>query len=121
MSETGYGRYRPIDICFICSYLGYSVLYESISTICSHDCMNGLDMFEQVIDSLVLFNSFPDKPLFLPVSNTSLVKTLREKKKLLITSNFSFSLSVFHPFGELSSIFIKFEIVVCKLFQFGRV
>ena len=24
-------------------------------------------------------------------------------------------------FGELSAIFIKFEIVVCKLFQFGRV
>ena len=26
-----------------------------------------------------------------------------------------------HPFGELSAIFIKFEIVVCKLFQFGSV
>ena len=29
--------------------------------------------------------------------------------------------SVFYPFGELPAIFIKFEIVVCKLFQFGRV
>ena len=29
--------------------------------------------------------------------------------------------SVFYPFGELSAILIKFEIVVCKLFQFGRV
>ena len=36
-------------------------------------------------------------------------------------SNFSFSHSVFFPVGELSAIFIKFEIVVCKLFQFGRV
>ena len=36
-------------------------------------------------------------------------------------SNFSFSHSVFYPFEELSSVFIKFEIVVCKLFQFGRV
>ena len=26
-----------------------------------------------------------------------------------------------YPFGELSTIFIQFEIVVCKLFQFGRV
>ena len=40
---------------------------------------------------------------------------------LLVTSNFSFSLSVFYPFGELSDIFFKFEIVVCKLFEFGRV
>ena len=27
----------------------------------------------------------------------------------------------FHPFGELSAIFIKFEIVICKLFQLERV
>ena len=35
-------------------------------------------------------------------------------------SNFSFSCSIFYPFGEVSAIFIKLEIVVCKLFQFGR-
>ena len=29
--------------------------------------------------------------------------------------------SVFYLFRELSAIFIKFEIVVCKLSQFGRV
>ena len=49
---------------------------------------------------------------------TSLLKTLWEKEKLLVMSNFSFSHSVFYLFGELSSIFVKFEIVVCKLFQF---
>ena len=48
-------------------------------------------------------------------------KTRWEKEKLLIKSNFFFSHSVFYPFGQLSSIFVKFEIVVCKLFQFGRV
>ena len=32
-----------------------------------------------------------------------------------------FSHSVFYPIGELPSIFIKFEIVVCKLFHFERV
>ena len=37
------------------------------------------------------------------------MKTLREKEKLLITSNFSFSHSVFYPFGELSAICNKFE------------
>ena len=52
---------------------------------------------------------------------TSLLKTLWEKEKLLVTSNFSFSHSVFYPFEELSCIFIKFGIVVCKLFQFGRI
>ena len=45
-------------------------------------------------------------------------KTLWEKEKLLVTSSFSFSHSVSCPFGELSTIFIKFKIVVCKLFEF---
>ena len=66
-------------------------------------------------------NSFPNKPWSLHVCSTSLLKTLREKEKLLVTSNFSFSHSVFYRFGELCVIFIKFEIVVCQLFQFGKV
>ena len=44
-----------------------------------------------------------------------------KRKKLLITSNFSFFPSVFYPFEEFSAIFNKFEIVVCKLFQFETV
>ena len=81
------------------------------------------------------FNPFQNKPWFLRVCSTSLLKnavgkgeiarnklkTLQEKEKLLVTSNFSFSHSVFYPFEELPFIFIKFEIVVCKLCQFGRV
>ena len=68
------------------------------------------------------FNPFPNKPWFLRVCSTSLLKTLWEKEKLLVMSNFSFSQRVFFcPFGELSAIFIKFEIVVCKVFRFGRV
>ena len=67
------------------------------------------------------FNHFPNKPWFLRVCSTSLLKTLWEKEKLLVTSNFSFSHSVFHPFRKLSAIFIEFEIVVCKLFQFEGV
>ena len=62
-----------------------------------------------------LFNPFPNKPLFLTVCST-----LQEKEKSLVTSDFSLSHCVFYPFGELSAIFIKFKIVVCKLFQFGR-
>ena len=67
------------------------------------------------------FNLFPNKPWFLRVCSTSLLKTLLEKEKLLVKSNFSFSHSISYPSGELSVISIKFEIVVCKLVQFERV
>ena len=64
----------------------------------------------------IFFNSFPNKPLFLRICSTSLLKTLWEMEKLLIMSNFSFSHSVFCRFGELSAIFIQYEIVISKLF-----
>ena len=64
-------------------------------------------------------NPFPNKPLFLRFYNTSLSKTLWEKKKLLVTSNFYFSHSVFYPLRKPIAIFIKLKFVVCKLF--GRV
>ena len=41
------------------------------------------------------FNPFPNKPWFLPVCSRGLLKTLWEKEKLVVTSNFSFSHSVF--------------------------
>ena len=44
-----------------------------------------------------------------------LLKTVWENKKLLVTSNFSFSHSVFYSFEKLSAIFIKFYFVICKL------
>ena len=47
------------------------------------------------------------------------MKTLWEKEKLLVTSNFSFSHSVFYPFEDLPAIFVKFEII-CRLLQFGK-
>ena len=43
--------------------------------------------------------------LVLRVCSTSLLKTLLEKEKLLVTSNFFFSHSVFYPFGELYANF----------------
>ena len=54
------------------------------------------------------------------VSAVQVLKTLWEKEKLLVTSNFSFSHSLFYPSKDLSVIFVKFEIVVCKLFQFEK-
>ena len=61
------------------------------------------------------FNPFPNKPWFLHVCSGSLLKTLWEKEKLLIMSNFSFSYSFFFLFKEISAISIEFEIVVCSL------
>ena len=69
----------------------------------------------------MMLNPFPNKPWFLRVCSTSLLETLWEKEKLLVTSNFSFFRSVFCSFVQFSTIFIKSKIVVCKLFQFGRV
>ena len=89
-------------------------------------CLSGdnVDMLVLLTKNTIIpedLNPFPNKPWFLRVCSTSLLKTLWEKEKLLITSNFSFSHSVFYLFRTLSAIFIKNEIVVCKLFQFGRV
>ena len=67
------------------------------------------------------FNLIRNKPLFLSVCSTTLLKTVWEKEKLLWTSNFSCSHTVIYPLGGLFIIFIKFRIFVCKLFQFQRV
>ena len=66
-------------------------------------------------DVAFLLNPFPKKPWFLPVCNISPLKTLWEKKKLLIMSNFSFSLSVFYSLGELSS---RLKLSTANLFSF---
>ena len=51
------------------------------------------------------------------VCSTSLLKTLREKEKLLIMSNFSFSQSIFHPFGELSAFSLNSKLLSAKSFN----
>ena len=59
------------------------------------------------------YNPFPNKPWFLPFCKCKSFENAVGKGE---TSNFSFSLSVFYTFGKISAIFIKFKIVVCKLF-----
>ena len=54
--------------------------------------------------SSLSLNPFPNKLWFLRVCSTSLLKTLREKEKLLVTGNFSFSQSVFYMFQKLSKL-----------------
>ena len=53
------------------------------------------------------FNPFPNKPWFLRVCSTSLLKTLWEKVKLHMMSNFSFCHSVFYLFEELFCYFCQ--------------
>ena len=77
-------------------------------------------MVKPVVKSLFHFNPFLNKPWFLHVCSSNLLKTLKLKEKLLIMSNSSFSCSVFYSIGELSAILIKLKIVICKLFQFGK-
>ena len=43
------------------------------------------------------------------------------KREIARKEQFLFFPQCFYPFRELSTIFTKFEIVICKLFQFGRV
>ena len=74
-----------------------------------------------VTNGRIRVNPFPDKPWFYVSAEQVFSKALLKKVKLIVISNFSFSQSVFCPFGELAAIFIKFEIVVCKLLLFGRV
>ena len=64
-----------------------------------------------------MINPFPNKPWFLRVCSTRLLKTLWEKEKLLVTSNFSFSHSVFKLFEELSAIFLRFELSSANSFS----
>ena len=68
-----------------------------------------------------MFNPFPNKPWFLTVSNTSLLKTQREKEKLLVMSNFSSSLSVFFLYGKLSAFFLSnFELSSANFFSLEK-
>ena len=56
------------------------------------------------------FNPFPNKPWFLRVCTSSPLKTLWEKEKLLVTSNFSFSYSALYHCREHSAFFIKYKL-----------
>ena len=50
-----------------------------------------------------------------------LLKTLREKAKMLVTSIFSFSNNVFYPIKDRNDHLGFICSVVCKCFQFGNV
>ena len=55
---------------------------------------------------LSILTLFKRGPVFLRVCIISILETLWEKEKLLVTCDFSFSHSVFYPFIELFAIFV---------------
>ena len=69
---------------FITRYINSRNCSHRFSCVCLCVCMGGGTVSECV-------NPFPNKPWFLRVCSISLLKTLWEKEKLLVTSNFSFS------------------------------
>ena len=83
-------------------------MQPDLCLLCFNTVVKDFDRSSQNISHTAI-NPFPNKPLFLGVSRTSLLKTVWEKEKLLVTSNFSFSHNVFYPSGELSAIFIKYK------------
>ena len=96
----------------------FSVSHNVFKRFLTQGCKNrGLFGKGLKTDSSQRLNSFPNKPWFLCVCSTSLLKTLLEKKKLLVTSNFSFYYSVFYHFGERSAIFIKFKMSSANSFN----
>ena len=112
------GCVREMRRCWLSSFFSFSPLFPTLCKskfIISTSLIYCLQML-----SIGSLNPFPNKPWFLRVCSTSPFKTLWEKEKLCMMSNFSFSPRCFYLFGKLSAIFIKFEIVVCLLFHFGR-
>ena len=80
-----------------------------------HDFQNKL--YLSLYSIIPTFNPFPNKPWFLQVCSTSLLKTLREKEKLLVMSNFSFSHRVFSPLENYLPFSLKLELSSANSFS----
>ena len=71
--------------------------------------VSGAFVFHKHILLKYSFYSFTNKPWFLGVCITSLLKTLWEKEKWLVASHISFFQQCFYPFWEISAIFINLK------------
>ena len=95
----------------IARYEQFLLFPQCFQKACFPEAAKGFTVWECV--ELLTFDSIPKNPMFLHVCCTTLLKTQM--------SNISFSHGLFYLFRDLSTIFIKFKIVVCKLIQFRRV
>ena len=66
-------------------------------------------------------NSFPNKPWFITCLQYMSFENTVGKGEIAYNEQFLLFPTVFYLFEELSAIFNKTEIVICELFQFGRV
>ena len=77
--------------------------------------------FPRLVEIVIVCKPLPKQALvFTCPHNKSFDKNVG-RGEVACNEQFLLSHSVFYPFGELCAIFVKFEIVVFKLFQFGRV
>ena len=99
--------------CFLLHQREKSLFWRHLSSACAFNLVSSKTFLfgKRVQIEKSPLNHLPNKPLFLRVCSKSLLKTLWEKEKLHVTSNFSFSHSVFYPSDQISAIFIKFKIV----------
>ena len=82
-----------------------------------------IECYEDVKSIVVTFyvNPFQNKPWFLLVCSKRLLKNTVGKGEIAHNEQFLLFSQCFLPVEELSAVFIRFEIVVCKLSHFGRV
>ena len=93
MTETGFRIYViqvSLQVLRIASFLLIAVRYTAFK------CIN--------------FNPSPNKPWFLCVCSRNVLKTLWEKEKLLVLSNFSFFHSVFYRSKNFLSFSLNFKL-----------
>ena len=108
----------------------YHIAVENIVRKGEIACHKQFLLFSQCFPQLYIFstskcgivwkwvNHSSNKPLFSHVFSTScLITCVKGRNCLYQTISLFFSPSVIYPLEELSPIFIKFEIVICKLFH----
>ena len=75
---------------------------------------------ETVSSIWATINPLPHNDNFWCTVEKSLLKTLWEKKKMLVTNIFFFSHNVSYPMKDNFNNLSNIEFVVCKYFQFGQ-
>ena len=73
------------------------------------------------IIALILLSLSHTSPSFYVSALQAFLKHSGKRRNCSYRAISPFSRSIFNPFEELPSIVITFEIVICRLFQFGRV
>ena len=110
--------YVCVYVClYVCLYVRMFVCTYVCMYVCMYVCLYVCNLFMGEKRSL---NPSPHNDDFWRPGGKSLLKTLWEKKKMLVSSIFFFSRNVFHPMEDNFYVFSNVQFVVCKCFQFGQ-